>query len=323
MKAPLWTTRRMSSVGRLVASHPLEAWMRLQDQIAERRQRRRPRCPYKAQSDWEWRLHQILGVPWPCEATSQFWTLWPEVMQPFEAEGVRIGRGAFGGWGDGEPGMARAIWHLVRHLRPIKVVETGVARGFTTRIILEGLERNGAGHLWSVDLPPALKPELRRQVGAAVLRELRHRWSYIEGSSERQLPKLFSQIGRIDLFIHDSRHTDDNVRFEMGQAWLALRPGGVLVVDDIDLNWGFHSFMQTFSGYQSLICHAEPLEPDFPRLDGKGLFGIIRKEVATEGRAVGDRVQETKAGWTELSRCHARGLRDPEDGCCSRESDDL
>jgi hypothetical protein len=209
-------------------------------------------------------------------------------MAPFEAKGMKIGRGAFGGWGDGEPGLVRAVWHLVRHLQPAHVVETGVARGFTTRVILEALERNGAGHLWSIDLPPPLKPELHGQVGAAVLVCLHHRWSYIKGSSARCLPGLLSRLGQIDLFIHDSRHTERNVRFELDRAWAALRPGGALVVDDIDLNWGFSSFRQIFPDHPFLICYAEPLQPDLPRFDGKGLFGIIRKEVTAAGLA-GDR----------------------------------
>jgi hypothetical protein len=88
-------------------------------------------------------------------------------MQPFQQKGITIGRGAFAGWGDGEPGMIRAVWCLLRHLRPEKVIETGVARGFTSRFILEALERNSAGHLWSIDLPPVRAPELHAQVGAA------------------------------------------------------------------------------------------------------------------------------------------------------------
>jgi hypothetical protein len=56
-----------------------------------------------------------------------------------------------------------------------------------------------------------------------------------------------------------------------------LRPNGVLVVDDIDANWGFRSFTQTVSGQASLICTAEPLRPDLRRFNKKGLFGIIRK----------------------------------------------
>ena len=91
---------------------------------------------------------------------------------------------------------------------------------------------------------------------------------------------MLSRLGRIDLFVHDSRHSEDNVRFELDRAWAALRPGGALVIDDIDLNWGFRSFSEAFSGHRFLICQAEPVHPDPRRFDGKGLFGIIRKEAA-------------------------------------------
>jgi len=276
------TLSKASRLARVVVTEPGEAWARMQDRLDERRDRRKPRCPYDGERDWDRPLHQIFGIPWPCDTTSEFWDLWPEVVRPFEARRERIGRGAFGGWGDGEPGFIRAVWHLVRHLRPANVVETGVARGFTTRFILEALERNGSGHLWSIDAPPVLKPELLGQVGAAVLDRLQHRWSYIRGSSAHRLPGLLSRLGKIDLFIHDSRHTERNVRFELNRAWTALRPGGALLVDDIDLNWGFNSFTRVFSGHQSLICHAEPLQPDPPRFDGKGLFGIIRKKAAVK-----------------------------------------
>jgi Methyltransferase domain len=277
------TVRKVSQLARHIITNPAEAWARLQDGFAERRERHTPPYPYKGESDWEHRLHQMMGSPWPCEVTSEFWALWAEVMQPFEAKGVNIGRGAFGGWGDGDSGFVRAIWHSVRHLRPSNVVETGVARGFTTRFILEGLERNGAGHLWSVDSPPMLKPELLRQVGAAVVDRLHQRWSYVRGSSTRQLPGLLRRLGKIDLFVHDSRHTERNVLFELNQAWTALRAGGFLIADDIDLNRGFSSFTQMHPGHPSLICYAEPLRPDPPRVDSKGLFGIIRKNVAPEG----------------------------------------
>ncbi len=276
------TMSKVSRLARVVVTHPGEAWVRIRDRIAEVRDRGRPRCQYNVEPNWDQRLHQILGIPWPCEITSEFCVLWPEVIQPFEANGVRIGRGAFGGWGDGEPGLVRAVWHLVRHLRPANVVETGVGRGFTTRFILEGLERNGAGHLSSIDAPPVLKPEFAGQVGAAVLDRLHHRWSYIRGSSAQRLPALLRRLGEIDLFVHDSRHTECNVNFELHQAWTALRPGGFLVVDDIDLNRAFSSFTQSCFGHQFLICHAEPLRPDPPRFDGKGLFGILRKNVAAK-----------------------------------------
>jgi hypothetical protein len=69
-----------------------------------------------------------------------------------------------------------------------------------------------------------------------------------------------------------------NVRFGIDRAWATLRPGGAIVIDDIDANRAFRTFTQTFSGHQSMICEAEPLRPDPRRFNNKGLFGIILKE---------------------------------------------
>jgi hypothetical protein len=40
---------------------------------------------------------------------------------------------------------------------------------------------------------------------------------------------LLSCLGRIDLFIHDSLHSERNVRFELDRAWAALRPNRSIV----------------------------------------------------------------------------------------------
>jgi predicted O-methyltransferase YrrM len=113
----------------------------------------------------------------------------------------------------------------------------------TTRFILEALERNDAGCLWSVDLPP-VNPNTRKEVGIAVRQPgvKQERWHYISGTSRRRLPSLLKRLGQIDLFIHDSMHSNRNVMFELETAWDYLRPGGVIVVDDIDANPAFHTF---------------------------------------------------------------------------------
>ena len=273
-----------SELGRALVNDPAEAWGLLREKVSARLETYRPKCSYTPDQDWERRLHDILGIGWPCDHVDEFWAAWPEVLQRYKDEGVEIGRGTFGGWGDGEPALVRAIWCLVRHLRPASVVETGVARGFTSRFILDALERNGSGALWSIDLPPPNRPELHSQIGSAVPDHLRHRWTYLKGTSRQHLPGLLAKLGQIDLFIHDSAHNGYNVVFELSRAWMALRPGGAAVVDDIDQNWGFHTFTQSASGYRSVICYAEPLAPDLPRFEGRGLFGIICKD-STAGSA--------------------------------------
>jgi hypothetical protein len=132
------------------------------------------------------------------------------------------------------------------------------------------------------DLPP-LEHVFQNEIGIAVSDRFRARWSYIRGSSKRRLPGVLSELGQIDIFIHDSLHSEHNVRFELDRAFAALRPGGAVVVDDIDANWGFRTFTQDFSGQKSIICEAEPIRPDLRRFNKKGLFGIILKKPLASG----------------------------------------
>jgi hypothetical protein len=157
------------------------------------------------------------------------------------------------------------------------VIETGVAHGVSSRIILEALKLNKSGHLWSIDRPP-INHELQDQIGIAVGSRFPTLWSYVRGPSRRRLPALLSRVGEIELFIHDSLHSEKNVRFEMDRAWTALRVGGAIVVDDIDANWGFKTFMQVHSDQKCLICEAEPLRPDLRRFNKKGLFSVVLKQ---------------------------------------------
>ena len=183
---------------------------------------------YAVDPEWHVRLHERFGTPWPCVWMKEFDELWPRV--PFEevsAAGLTLGRGAGGGWEDGDPCLARAIWCLIGHLRPEKVVETGVARGVTSRVILEALDRQRAGHLWSIDLP-TMDAGLDREIGVAVPERLRSRWTYIQGTSHQRLPRLLSAIAPIDLFVHDSSHTERNVFFELTRAWPALGHGAII-----------------------------------------------------------------------------------------------
>jgi predicted O-methyltransferase YrrM len=259
-----------------VTTEPAEVWSRAVDKFHWGLEWWRPECRYEPVKDWDRRLHESLGAEWPCPTCAPFGELWTTIIQELTATGMRVGPLSFGPWNDGDAAFVRAVWSLVRHLRPERVVETGVAHGLTSRFILEAIVSNGTGHLWSIDLPP-LDRDLRKQVGIAVGEDLSKHWTYVRGSSRQQLPGLLSRLGQIDMFIHDSLHTERNVRFEVDSAWARLRPGGAVVVDDIDVNRAFRSFNETVPGQPNLVCEAEPITPDHRRFNNKGLFGILLK----------------------------------------------
>jgi hypothetical protein len=269
--------RRSWSLIRSVATDPQEVLMKIEDRFAERDEGTPDR--YDVDRDWEEKLHAFVGAPWPCAAGDHFAESYEDVVGDLSARGLAVGRGAFGGWGDAEPAFARAAWCSVLHLTPDVVVETGVARGVTSRFVLEALDRNERGHLWSIDLPPPRDRALHEQIGVAIPAALTSRWSYIRGSSRRRLASVLEHVGRVDLFLHDSRHSKRNVLFELDAVWPVLRPGGLLLIDDVDVNDGFRVFRRQRTGHQSLIGRAEPLEPDPARQDGTGVFGVLQKVV--------------------------------------------
>lgn len=252
-----------------VARDPSEGIERVIENVRKRLVDRRSTPSYAPRDDWEETLHGWLGAPLPCPERAAFGAAWTAATSALEARSLRVGRGAYGGWDDADPALARAAWCLTSHLRPAKVVETGVARGLATRCMLEALHRNGAGHLWSIDLPPLIDAGLEAQTAAAVDERSRLRWSFIRGSSRRRLPALLGELGSIDLFVHDSMHTDRNVRFELAAAWRAVRPGGALLVDDVEQSGAFAAFTSATAGQRSVVGRAA---------DGSALIGAIVKD---------------------------------------------
>jgi predicted O-methyltransferase YrrM len=150
------------------------------------------------------------------------------------------------------------VYAIVRTLRPQVAVETGVANGFSTAFLLQALHANGDGHLHSIDLPRevgrAYEPgtfyegEGRAGIppgsepGWLIPEKLRERWTLVLGRSQDELPPLLERLGTIDFFMHDSEHSFDCMWFEFTAAWPRLRPGGVLVSDDVNSTEAFGRF---------------------------------------------------------------------------------
>jgi predicted O-methyltransferase YrrM len=135
--------------------------------------------------------------------------------------------------------LARCCYVVCRLLEPDVVVETGVAYGVSSAFVLKALEANGRGALHSIELPPLRPLRQGSSWGAAVPAALRHRWTVHRGASARVLPGLLREIGAPDVFLHDSLHTERNMRREFEYVWPRLRTGGVVLADDVELNGAF------------------------------------------------------------------------------------
>ena len=139
--------------------------------------------------------------------------------------------------------FARLCYLSCRLIKPEVIVETGVAYGVSSAFILRAIEENGRGTLHSVDLPP-LRREYKKFWGIAVPDALRDRWRLHRGSSARVLPRLLEKTRTVDLFVHDSLHTQKNMRREFDAVWPHLRNGAVLLADDVERNRAFGELQQ-------------------------------------------------------------------------------
>jgi predicted O-methyltransferase YrrM len=186
------------------------------------------------------------------DRAAEFWN----TVQGETSRGHRYNTGRVTGRDGYDEGLR--LYRLVRELRPKVAVETGVCNGVSTAFLLLALEDNGEGELHSVDLPEVAGEEYQegafwdgkggavippgKEPGWMVPPALRARWHLSLGRSQDELPPLLERIGEIDFFMHDSEHSYECMSFEFRTAWEALREGGVLVADDVNVNTAWAEF---------------------------------------------------------------------------------
>jgi predicted O-methyltransferase YrrM len=151
------------------------------------------------------------------------------------------------------------LYWLVRSQKPRTIVQTGVCNGLSSAFMMLALAKNGPeGRLHVVDLPPVFDPNdaawtVKGKVYGVVIPEgkssgwivpdaYRDRFEVLNGDAKLLLPKLVDKVDEIDMFYHDSDHTYNHMMFEFREAKRKLRPGGLIVGDDVSWNasvWDF------------------------------------------------------------------------------------
>jgi predicted O-methyltransferase YrrM len=160
------------------------------------------------------------------------------------------------------------LYLLVRSKRPDVVVETGVCYGESSAYILQALDENRRGMLYSIDLVNAVDEP---PSDFFIPKHLLNRWHLIVGDSKQELPKLLDRLGRIDVFHHDSLHTYDHMMWEYDAAFPHLNANGVLSSHDV----------------RTIVSIVRPFQPNpFPVFcDRHGLHSVIAGNVGIALRA--------------------------------------
>jgi predicted O-methyltransferase YrrM len=157
-----------------------------------------------------------------------------------------------------EEDSAFLLYSLVRMLTPEVILETGVANGHSSSVILSALDENGNGCLHSVDVSG--------DVGRLIAPEQKSRWHLhlLKASGlKKSFSELLALLPTIDLMIHDSDHSYQWMRFELETALPKMSQNGIVACDDGHICYGMVDF-----------CLSHNLRP-LLLLDKRKVFGIV------------------------------------------------
>lgn len=152
------------------------------------------------------------------------------------------------------------IYSLARVTRPSVVVETGVANGESSYLLLKAPAKNGHGLLYSIDI--------RSDVGDLLQKADKTRWclKILDAQrTQRSFEKVLDEIGQVDLFMHDSgNHSYSLQMFEYRTVLKKMARHFLLASDDVDSSYAFIDF-----------CNALRVRPAFLFERNKS-FGVLR-----------------------------------------------
>jgi predicted O-methyltransferase YrrM len=156
-----------------------------------------------------------------------------------------------------ESATALFLHASIRHLRPSVVLETGVADGLSSSIILAAMESNGEGQLHSIDIS--------EDVGLFISDRSRWHLYVIDANHPNACAAVFDKIPTLDIFLHDGNHMPAWQSREYQLAWPKLRSGGLLMSDDIDWSYAFMEFVAE-KGLKAPML-----------MDRRKVFGLVAK----------------------------------------------
>jgi predicted O-methyltransferase YrrM len=214
--------------------------------------------------NYEAAVQQLLGRRPEGEVTERFPEVFAEARRRQDACPVRMG-----GAGD-----LNLIYWLARYTQATRIVETGVAFGWSSLAFLLAIRDQSGARLVSVDMP---YPKLNNDefVGCVVPENLRAGWTLLRYADREGVPKALRLLGGIDLCHYDSDKRYRSRMWAYPRLWAALRPGGLLISDDIGDNVAFRDY-----------CRQLAAEPVIVSIDRK-YVGVLIKPGLHERAAFG------------------------------------
>jgi len=147
----------------------------------------------------------------------------------------------------GGAGHINLLYDCTKLLKAQKVIETGVAYGWSSLAILKALHDVNFGKLYSVDMPYPRKNN-EGDVGIVVPKYLKDNWLLIREPDKPGIIKALEKAGRkIDLCHYDSDKSWWGRHYAYPILWDSLKPKGLFISDDIQDNLYFSEFVKNKS----------------------------------------------------------------------------
>ena len=121
------------------------------------------------------------------------------------------------------------LYYIVKKEKPRLVLETGVSTGYSTKIILEALNKNQNGRLVSTDIC--------HDVGQLVKGMDISRWQLELVGKGQTFKDIVDKHSSIDVFLHDSDHSYENMKYEFDCVKNKVKK--YILSDDVEVNMSF------------------------------------------------------------------------------------
>ena len=86
---------------------------------------------------------------------------------------------------------------------------------------------------------------------------LKKYWRLYNGLSKYILPNLISKTNSVDIFFHDSDHSEENMLFEFRFIWPFISDNNIILSDDVNINNAFKIFCREIKYKKALIYKGE------------------------------------------------------------------
>ena len=155
----------------------------------------------------------------------------------------------------GGEGAISFIYTLIKYSKVKRIIETGVAYGWSTLAILLAIKEKEDALLISNDMP-YIKMNNDDFVGCVVSNDLKAKWELQREADIKGIPLALEKFNyQIDACHYDSDKSYTGRMWASPLLWKSLNKGGLFIADDINDNLAFKHFCESVDRTPIIIRH--------------------------------------------------------------------